>query len=183
MKKLLFLLMITSQLASAQIAWRIEPGKYIGNTKVGMPTADIINTLGKPDFGDAAMGKSWSGWYSGVDSSKYAAIYSTTGPTGEAAYHVKQVRVNSSSFKTKSGIKVGSLLTSIKKAYPRISRIAVYENPSNHQRIEIYDEKNKGITFEITGKVCTAVAVHHTGESANTYIQFPGYEGLKPLDN
>jgi len=183
MKQLLFLLMLAGHTAVAQTAWRIEPGKYIGNTKIGESTADVIKTFGKADFGDAAMGKSWAGWYSKkADSTKYAAVYSTTGPEGDAAYHVKQVRINSASFKTSGGIKVGSSFAALKKAYPKISRIAVYENPATKQRTEIYDEQKKGIAFEITGKRCTAISVHPAGESANTYIQFPGYENMKVVD-
>jgi hypothetical protein len=180
MKQLLFLLLLAGQTTFAQNAWKIEPGKSIGLTKIGEPTADVINSFGKADFGDAAMGKSWAGWYSKKsDTTKYAAVYSTTGPEGDAAYSVKQVRVNSPSFKTSGGIKVGSSYATIKKAYPKISRIAVYENPKTKQRTEIYDEQKKGISFEITSKRCTAISVHPAGESANTYIGFPGYENLK----
>ncbi|GAA3922964.1 hypothetical protein GO495_02355 [Chitinophaga oryziterrae] len=187
MKNLYFLLtfLITAvQPVIAQTAWRIEPGKYIGNTKLGVSGEELGKQLGHPDGGDAAMGKAWSIWYShkadnSLDSSRYLAVYLSIGAVGSGneGMHVKQVRINTASFKTKAGIKVGSSYASVKKAFPHISRAAVYEDTMRHKRLELYDDVKGGIAFEIAGKVCTAVTVHESGESMNTYIQFPGYEG------
>ena len=186
MKNLCFLLTLFITPAMAQTAWRIEPGKYIGNTKLGVPTAEAAKQFGPADGGDAAMGKAWSIWYSrrksdnSIDSSRFLAVYSMVG-ANQTEHHIKQIRINTASFKTKAGIKVGSSYASVKKAFPNISRTAVYEDTLRHKRIEIYDDAKRGIAFEISRKVCTAVAVHESGESLNTYLLFPGYEGFNKL--
>jgi hypothetical protein len=185
MKNLCFLLTLFITPAMAQTVWRIEPGKYIGNTKIGAAMEETAKQLGPANGGDAAMGKAWGIWYrknadNSLDSSRFLAIYSAV-DGNEPAHHVKQVRINTASFKTAKGIKVGSSLASIKKAYPQISRAGIYENPVSHKRIELYDDTKRGIAFEITGKKCTAVTVHKSGEDLNTYLQFPGYEGFNKL--
>lgn len=186
MKNLCFLLTLFITPAMAQTAWRIEPGKYIGNTKLGALMETTAKQFGPADGGDAAMGKAWGIWYSrkkadnSIDSSRFLAVYSTVA-ANEAGHRVKQIRVNTASFKTKAGIKVGSSLASIKKAFPKVSLAAVYEDTIRHNRIELYDDTKRGIAFEITGEKCTAVTVHKTGEDLNTYLQFPGYEGFNKL--
>jgi hypothetical protein len=184
MKHLYFLLtLLMAQPVMAQTAWSIEPGKYIGNTKLGTSTAEIAKLFGNADGGDAAMGKAWGMWYSrkkdkSIDSSRYLSVYSTRGDSG---MYVRQVRINTASFKTKAGIKVGSSYTSIKKAFPHISRVAAYEDTIRHKRIDLYDDVKRGIAFELTGKICTAVTVHESGESVNTYLPVPGFERYKRL--
>lgn len=147
---------------------------------------DVGKTLGPANGGDAAMGKAWGIWYSrnkadnSLDSSRFLAIYSAV-DGNEPVHHVKQVRVNTASFKTAKGVKVGSSLGSIKKAYPNVTRVAVYQDTLRHKRIELYDDVKRGIAFEVTGKKCSAVTVHKGGEDLNTYLQFPGYEGFNKL--
>ena len=41
--------------------WAIIPGKSVGLTKLEENT-ETLSELRKPDFSDAAMGKSWSTW-------------------------------------------------------------------------------------------------------------------------
>jgi hypothetical protein len=185
MKNLCFLLVFfVAQSAAAQTAWRIEPGRYIGNTRIDSSVAGLSRQLGPADGGDAAMGKAWGIWYSrksdkSIDSSRYLAVYSSIGSGDDIVHHIRQVRINTASFKTKAGIKVGSSFASVKKAFPKIIRAATYEEPMLHKRIEIYDDVKQGIAFEITGKKCTAISVHERGESVNTYLQLPGYERYK----
>lgn len=185
-----FLLMIAP--AMAQTAWRIEPGKYIGNTKLGATADEMGAQLGPADGGDAAMGKAWSIWYSrkqdnSIDSSRFLAVYSTRQETGnKEAMVVKQIRVNTPSFTTAKGLKVGSSYIEVKKLFPAIKIVAQYQDKLKGSKITLYDVRKAGIAFEMTtGKgskqVCTAITVHPRGESINTYILFPGYEGLEKL--
>jgi hypothetical protein len=184
------LLMITP--AMAQTAWRIEPGEYIGNTKIGATTEEMATLLGPADGGDAAMGKAWGIWYShkkdnSIDSSRYLAVYSVREETnGKEAMLVKQIRVNTPSFKTAKGLKVGSSYIEVKKLFPAIKVVAQYQDKTKGRKITLYDVKKEGIAFEMTtgkgGKqVCSAITIHPEGESINTYILFPGYEGFEKL--
>jgi hypothetical protein len=185
-----FLLMIAP--AMAQTAWRIEPGEYIGNTKIGTTTEEMATLLGPADGGDAAMGKAWGIWYShkkdnSIDSSRYLAVYSVREETaGKEAMIVKQVRVNTPSFKTAKGLKVGSSYIEVKKLFPAIKAVAQYQDKLKGRKITLYDVKKEGIAFEMTTvkgskPVCTAITIHPEGESINTYILFPGYEGFEKL--
>lgn len=185
-----FLLMIAP--AMAQTAWRIEPGKYIGNTQLGATADEMASRLGAADGGDAAMGKAWSIWYSrkqdkSIDSAKYLAVYSVREETnGREAMVVKQIRVNTPSFTTAKGLKVGSSYFDIKKLFPAIKVVAQYQDKLKGRKITLYDVRKSGIAFEMTavngGKpACTAITVHPKGESINTYILFPGYEGFEKL--
>jgi len=195
MKHLYFLgaaLLLMIAPAMAQTAWRIEPGKYIGNTQIGATADDMAAMLGPADGGDAAMGKAWSIWYShkkdkSLDSTRYLAVYSVREETGgKEAMVVKQIRVNTSSFTTEKGLRVGSSYIEIKKLFPAIKVVAEYQDKLKGRKIVLYDVRKAGIAFEMMtekgGKqVCTAITVHPQGEDINTYILFPGYEGLKKL--
>lgn len=178
--------------AMAQTAWTIEPGKSIGNTKIGTTTEDMATLLGPADGGDAAMGKAWGIWYShkkdnSIDSSRYLAVYSVREETnGKEAMIVKQVRINTPSFKTAKGVKVGSSYIEVKKQFPAIKVVAQYRDKLKGRKITLYDVKKEGIAFEMTTakgskQVCTAITIHPEGESINTYILFPGYEGFEKL--
>ncbi|PWV47565.1 hypothetical protein [Chitinophaga sp. S165] len=178
--------------AMAQTAWKIEPGKYIGNTKIGATTEEMATLLGPADGGDAAMGKAWGIWYShkkdnSIDSSRYLAVYSVREETnGKEAMVVKQIRVNTPSFKTARGLKVGSSYIEVKKLHPAIKVVAQYQDKTKGRKITLYDVKKEGIAFEMTTakgsrQVCTAITIHPEGESINTYILFPGYEGFEKL--
>jgi hypothetical protein len=182
---------ITMQ-AFAQDAWKIQPGEYIGNTKLGTTVEVMSQQLGNADGGDAAMGKAWAFWYShkkdsSIDSSRFLAVYSVREEVnGKEAMIVKQVRVNTASFKTAKGLKVGSSYIEIKKLFPAIKVVAQYEDRVLGRKITVYDVRNAGIAFEMTAanghkETCSAITVHPKGENVNAYILFPGYEGLRKL--
>lgn len=196
MRNLYFLLiamLLTATPGLAQTAWRIEPGKYIGNTLLGTTLDAITTQLGRADGGDAAMGKAWSIWYSrhkadnNIDSTRYLAVYSVREETnGKEAMIVRQIRINTPSFTTAKGIKVGSSYIEVKKTFPAIREVAKYEDKLRKMRIVLYDVRSSGIAFEMTAdgnerETCTAITIHPRGENIDTYILFPGYEGFKRL--
>lgn len=175
----------------AQSAWRIEPGKYIGKTLLGDTPDKISARLGNADGGDAAMGKAWSLWYSRhkdntIDSSRLLAIYFTRDEKDRM--QAREIRINTPAFKTLAGIKVGSPLVNIKRAFPYVKKAAVYEDAVTGKRIELYDEVRRGITFELTQQktgspVCTAITVHESGKGiVDQYMAFPAYENFKKIE-
>ena len=186
--------MIMAMPAFAQNAWKIQPGEYIGNTKLGEKVEEMSKALGNADGGDAAMGKAWSFWYSrkkdnSIDSSRFLAVYSVREEAdGKEAMVVKQVRVNTASFKTTKGLKIGSSYIEVKKLFPAIKVVAQYEDRVKGKKVTVYDVRNSGIAFEMTAEngrkeICSAITVHPRGENVNAYILFPGYEGLRQLQN
>lgn len=141
----------------------IMPGAAIGQIKLNQDAADLINTLGKPDKADAAMGASLMTWYAGHDTTGYLiSIYAhrNMGAADERVNHIKQVRITSPAFQTARQLRTGSLLDSIKKYYTL----------SGPKQNGVYDDVKAGIAFEITGKKCTAIVVHAPGDSSAAYI-------------
>lgn len=141
----------------------ITPGKSIGQTAIDENTANVFKRLGRPDGGDAAMGKSVSIWYANHDTTGYQTmIYSSRqmGTENEDS-KVKQIRVTSPWFKTADSIHAGSTLQQIKQHYQ--VKKATYCNKGNQQYI-IYGTP-QGIAFEIDPQEkCVAIIVYNTDD-------------------
>ena len=174
--------------AAAQQAWRITPGVSIGYTTIGETADSLSQTLGKPDGGDAAMGKAWNIYYNKntahqvKDSSRFLAVYLVRDePVG---MRVKQIRVNTPSFRATNDVMVGAPLKRIKNVFPGLLRAGIYQDTVTHTRYYLYDAVRKGIAFEIniTTNTCTAITVHAPGETiTSTYLTTPGLERMKQL--
>lgn len=144
----------------------ISPGKGIGRIRLGEDANKLINTLGKPDRSDAAMGASLMIWFAGHDTAGYfISIYAhhNMGEPDEEINHIKQIHVNSPAYKTVDGIGVGSSLNAIQKHFMTVKR----KVPG----ISIYDDVKAGISFEMdTVNKCSAIIVHAAMDSSATYI-------------
>ena len=151
----------------------IVPGKSIGQTKLKEDAVLVYKALGKPDFGDAAMGKSLATWYAAHNSSGYQTqvFFSRyMGGMDDITSRVKQIRVTSPYFKTVEGIGAGSTLKQIHTFF-KVRKTAAFTE--NKQRYFIYDT-HKGIAFEsnASGK-CTGVIVYLLGGRGGfTYLPF-----------
>ncbi|MBB6612980.1 hypothetical protein H7F15_18205 [Pontibacter sp. Tf4] len=150
----------------------ILPGQRIGQVSLGQTAEQVSNILGKPDSGDAAMGKALSYWFGKNRKNHVVAVYFsrsyTEGP--EDNLLVRQVRVNSSAFKTPESLGAGSPIATIRQHYT-IAPIAYYQ--SGRQRIYIFDDMAKGIAFEtaVSDSSCIAVTIHQAGEDVtNSYL-------------
>lgn len=157
----------------------IVAGKSIGQTTLNMKAETIHNVLGSSDKSDAAMGKAWAVWYAKAavpNKVRHSTIlyFATNMGAADAASRVKQVRVNSSFFKTKTRLGVDSKLPNITLAYPNIKPVTSCSAPGTAQPVIILDDKAAGIAFEINAeKVCVAVVVHEPHQAVNTiYTQF-----------
>ncbi len=176
---------------SAQQAWRITPGKSVGYTEIGETADSLSRKIGKPDAGDAAMGKAWAVYYSRNasnmvrDSGRFLAIYLERDRPDEAVgMRVKQIRVNTASFRANNDIKVGSPLKKIKEIYPGMTRAGIYVDTITHTRYYLYDAVRNGIGFEVNTNTntCTAITVHAPAEKiTGTYLAMPGMERMKKV--
>lgn len=158
--------------ATPDSTFLIIPGLRIGQVSLGQTAEQVSNKLGKPDSGDAAMGKALSYWFGKNRKSHVVAVYFsrsyTDGP--EDNLLVQQVRVNSPTFKTPENISAGSSIATIRRHYT-IAPIAYYQ--AGQQRIYIFDDASKGIAFEtaVPDSSCIAVTVHKAGEDVtNSYL-------------
>lgn len=176
------------QKTSAQQAWRILPGKAIGFTYLGQPADSLAKVLGNADGGDAAMGKAWAVYYNKDahrhirDSSRFLAVYLTRDePVG---MRVRQIRVNTPSFRANNDVKVGVSLAKIRANFPNLLRAGIYQDTVTHIRYYLYDAVHQGIAFEISAgsNTCTAITVHDTAKTiAGTYLTVPGNERMKKV--
>lgn len=151
----------------------IVPGKSIGKILLKEDSKKVYDMLGKPDSGDAAMGRSLSTWYADHDKNGYATqVFCTRnmGNPDELTSRVKQIRVTSPYFKTKEGIGAGSTFNEIDAVFT-VKKSVSY--PKKNPPYSIYDT-GKGIAFEIDQhKKCMAVIVYLPGDKGGiTYLSF-----------
>ncbi|MBE9463504.1 hypothetical protein ACFP1I_11290 [Dyadobacter subterraneus] len=151
--------------------WLIIPGKSIGNTKINEKADLVFQHLGKPDGGDAAMGKSVAIWYANHDMTGHStSIYFVTDMGNSPDALVRQIRVTSPAFKTSEGLGVSSELSAIQQTF----ELEVAEKFSDSgKQYQIFDAR-EGIAFEIgPDKKCVSVIVHEAGKPVSgTYLKF-----------
>lgn len=169
---------------SVKAKFLVTPGKSIGRIYLGQNVNELDSILGKPDAGDAAMGKAWGIWY-GKKNTNYGrneiAVYSSYIDSTMTGKDVKQIRVNSSKFTTISGLNTENSLANIIQKYPDFKKVATYVNDGIGDTILVYDSKSNGIAVEFIRDISRAVIVHKKGEAVNeTYLTL--YPEWKKLD-
>ncbi|AKD02456.1 hypothetical protein PKOR_04140 [Pontibacter korlensis] len=166
-------------------AYLIVPGKSIGHIRLGMSAETVTKRLGKPDSGDAAMGKALSFWIAKQpqEPRHYVAVYTVTDFDGRSEKpKVQQVQVTSPRFRTRNGIGTGMLLSEIRKQFNNLQPLAHYLNKQK-QEVYIYDDQEQGIAFEVTvlDSLCTAITIHRKGENM-TDVYLPLYPDITWLN-
>ncbi|RZL29787.1 MAG: hypothetical protein EOP00_37305 [Pedobacter sp.] len=129
--------------------------------------------LGRPDAGDAAMGKAWGIWYSKDSISGHRdelAIYSSYKDTSMRIKDVKQIRITSNRFKTQDGFTTGRSEADTKLKFPAMERISAYLNEQN-DTVTVYDAKGDGIGFEFLKGKSISLTIHPMNQAVNeTYL-------------
>ncbi|MBB6240404.1 hypothetical protein HDC90_005079 [Pedobacter sp. AK013] len=150
----------------------VVAGRSVGEITLGENIEQVTKKLGKPDAGDAAMGKAWGIWYS-KDSAKHRdeiAVYSSYRDTSMRVKDVKQIRITSNRFKTKDGLATGATLQEIKLKFPNIKKLSSYLN-ENKDTVTVYDAKDGGIGFEFLKGKSISLTVHQVNIPVNaTYL-------------
>ncbi|MCY1485327.1 hypothetical protein D3C87_327320 [compost metagenome] len=139
----------------------IIPGKSIGLTQLGQ-NAETLLSLGKPDFSDAAMGKAWATWYSKDGQKKELNIYTTYKDSEMKEKVIRQIRITSPEFKTSDKIATGKSLKDIQQSFPKVKLIGKYN--ANGKAVQLYDDADSGIAFEIENDLCIGIIIHETGK-------------------
>ena len=150
----------------------IIAGKSVGKVSLGTDASTLQNILGKPDMSDAAMGKAWITWYGKKpnehNNKTELDIYTAYKDTSMREQTVQQIRTTSSFFSTADSVHVYSSLDDIKNKYA-VKKSARYN--SDNRTINIYDDKSRGIAFEIasagTQTICTGIIIHPKNKSVN----------------
>ena len=150
----------------------IIAGESVGKIALGTDASKLQNILGKPDMSDAAMGKAWTTWYGKKrdehNNKTELDIYTAYKDTSMREQTVQQIRTTSSFFVTADSIHVYSSLDEIKNKYA-VKKSAHYN--SDGRTITLYDDKQKGIAFEIasanTQNICVGIIIHPKDKSVN----------------
>lgn len=156
----------------------IVPGRSIGQTSLGEDVETLTNTLGKPDFSDAAMGKAWLVWF-GKQRDEHnnrteLDVYVTYKDSTMTSKVVKQIRTTSAAFKVSDSVHVYASLATLKTRFPDIAPVRKYKD--GERDITLYDDVKRGIAFDVAlagnQQICTGITVHEPGKSVNdVYIQ------------
>ncbi|WP_026452506.1 hypothetical protein [Aequorivita capsosiphonis] len=151
---------------------QIIPGKRLGAIILNENATAVLDSLGKPDSGDAAMGKAVSTWYEG--SKNLLSIYTTTKMGVEDFSRIKAIRSLSPDFKTEQGFGVNSTLSEIGKNF-KLNKIGVFLFEGKNYTLFSSDE---GISFEVgEDQKCHGIVITEKGTSpAQFYLTF--YPGL-----
>jgi hypothetical protein len=174
---------ITQKAEQMDAEWLIVPGESIGRIKLGTDAAGLEKILHKPDLSNAAMGKAWLTWKGKRDEHNNATelnVYTTYKDSTMQEKTVQQIRTTSSSFSTADSLHVYASLEEISAKFPGIKKRARYNEDGRD--IIIYDDKKRGIAFEIAGankqQICTGIIVHPKGKDV-TEIYISLHPGMK----
>ena len=160
----------------------IVAGQGIGLTGIGQKSSELGATLGKPDDGDAAMGKSLSTWYSKTNPGYKTQVFSVIQyGENEDQPRVKSIRVNNPFFETATGLKAGSTWAAIEKEYPGLLLIGSYKSTAGE--VKVFDDIVRGIAFEINEQdTCVGICVHTREEKG--FLQYLPFENnFTPVEN
>jgi hypothetical protein len=161
------------------LAQLIVPGISVGQTAINESSEVVHKKLGKPDAGDAAMGKSVSIWYANHDTTGYVTqMYFSRDMGNDETSRVKQIRVTSPWFKVSNKIYAGVPFKIVESVY-KLKKIATFEDKGSKR--SLYDDVKGGIGFEVDDKdTITGIVIHETGrEATGTYLAF--FPNLKPI--
>jgi len=151
----------------------IVAGKSIGEISLGENMEQVIEKLGRPDAGDAAMGKAWGIWYGSDSTAKQKneiAIYSSYRDTSMRIKDVKQIRITSNEFKTQDGLTTGASLEDTQLKFPQIKKLSSYLNDKK-DTVAVYDAKKDGISFEFLKGKSISLTIHPVNTAVNeTYL-------------
>jgi hypothetical protein len=157
----------------------IVPGISVGQTAINEASESVHKKLGRPDGGDAAMGKSISIWYANHDTASYQTqMYFSRDMGNDETSRVKMIRITSPWFKVSNSLFTGRPVKIAQDQF-RLKKIATFTDKGN--TYTIYDDQQGGISFEADEKgTCTGITVHQPGrEATGTYLPF--YSNLKIL--
>lgn len=151
----------------------VVAGRSIGEIALGDDMEEVGKKLGRPNAGDAAMGKAWGIWYSDDSTANHRneiAVYSSYRDTSMRVKDVKQIRITSNKFKTKDGLATGSTLEDAKLKFPTIEKLSAYLN-EDKDTVTVYDARKDGIGFEFLKGKSISLTVHQVNIPVNaTYL-------------
>ena len=153
----------------------VIPGKKLGNIILNENSTAVFDSLGKPDIGNAAMGKAISTWKN--DNSGLLTLYTSTQMGVEDFSRIKAIRSLSKDFKTVDNLGVGSPIEALKRYY-RLDLAGKFTYNGKHYFLYTTD---KGIAFEIgLDQKCNGVLLYSPGTDPENFFTSM-YQDFKKL--
>lgn len=146
----------------------ILPGITVGGIVIGESVETVIQKKGIPDSAETLKKSAYHVWLTkptmqGADTitTSFKTFSIIGGKSAkDTSSHVKRIRITSPMYKTAMQVKVGSTLAYLKLQYPSLKKPTAQEDLANGEALEIYDETDEGIAFEIVNNKCVAIIVH-----------------------
>ena len=153
------------------LALLIVPGTSVGQTAINEAGESVYKKLGKPDAGDAAMGKSISIWYANHDTTGYQTqMYFSRSMGNDETSRVKQIRVTSPSFKVDNKVYAGMPVKNAMALY-KLIKVARFEDKGN--TYTIYADA-KDAHYKTNPQAYTIRKVLVTNKSKLAQLSAPG---------
>ncbi len=154
---------------------QIIPGRRLGRIVLNENATTILDSLGKPDSGDAAMGKAISTWHEGTNNQ--LSLYTSTKMGVENFSRIKAIRSLSPTYKTYNNLGVNSNLSEIEKRF-ELKKIGTF---AFEEKIYTLYFTEIGMGFEVgENQKCSGIVLTEKGtEPDQLYLTF--YPDLKKI--
>lgn len=151
-----------------EFSTEIIPGERLGNITINENSKPILDSLGKADFGDAAMGKAVTSW--NIDSGNLLSLYTVTKMGIEDFSRIKAIRSLSSNYRTDENIGVNSSLSEIEK-YFNLEELGSFTKDEKSYKLYTTEE---GIGFEFgDDQKCHGIVLTEKGKNPlQNYLTF-----------
>lgn len=153
----------------------LVPGESAGKLHIHQDMDSVFDVLGKPDDGDAAMGKAWGIWH-GDDT---LAVYSSYADSTMSRRITRQIVVSGEDYRTADGLGRNTPLEAVRESFPALQPAATYVSVPGGDTLWVYDAEAAGIAFDfrkIEGELhCSAITIHEPHEPVTaTYLGIHG---------
>lgn len=147
---------------------QIIPGERLGTIILDENAKAVLDSLGKPNSVDAAMGKAISNWHE--SSENFLSLYTTTKMGVEDFSRIKAIRSLSSGFKTKRNLGVNSTLSEI-QMYFKLTKTGRFSFEGKDYTLYSSQE---GIGFEVgENQKCNGIVLTEKGTTPEQlYLTF-----------
>lgn len=145
----------------------VEPGVAVGNVKLGTDAAPFFARMGKPDSGDAAMGKTLAIW---KNNGFQTALYTERNMGVDDTARIRMFRTTHPGYRTAGKAGSGAALADITRSFD-LTQTAWYPDGQDTIRVLTAPE---GISFEVNQKMfCTGLILHAPGaDPSASYLPF-----------
>lgn len=148
----------------------VEPGVSAGLFVLGADAGSAFSKMGRPDSGDAAMGKTMAIW---KKNGFLTSIYTERNMGVDDTARIRMFRTTDPSYRTTGNARTGAALADLARSFD-LKQTAWYRLGPDTIRVLTAPE---GITFEVNQKMfCTGLILHAPGaDPSASYLPFlPG---------